>query len=86
MLLDLEREPTIEDEVQICCIVFENLLMKTDISINLELLKYGDKRLYQYNEDDFRIQFRYKLLNIMDTQKHRSPENLSIKKLLFHYL
>ena len=29
--------------------------MKTDISINLELLKYGDKRLYQYNTDDFYI-------------------------------
>ena len=29
--------------------------MKTDISINLELLKYGDKRLYQYNKDDFFI-------------------------------
>ena len=40
------------------------------------LLYYSGRRLYQYNEDDFRIQFKI----IMDTHKHRSQENLSIKK------
>ena len=49
---------------------------------------YSGRQIYQYNDEDFRFQFWFfiKLLNSMDSHKHRSQEKLSIKKLLFDYL
>ena len=49
---------------------------------------YGGRRLYQYNEDDFRfkILINIKLLNSMDTQKHGNKEKLSIRKVPLYLL
>ena len=48
----------------------------------------GGRRLYQYNEDDFRfkILINIKLLNSMDTQKHGNKEKLSIRKVPLYLL
>jgi len=51
------------------------------ISRITSLLYYSGRRLYKYNEDDFRFKyFLVKIFNGMDKHTHRSQERLSIKK------
>ena len=43
--------------------------------------KYSRRRLYQYNEDDFRVQFWFiKPLNSMKAQTNGNKKNLLMKK------
>ena len=56
-----------------------HLTYYTDINLSYNLQWY--RRIYQYNEDDFRYQF-----DVFQAVKHRSQKKLSIKKLLFDYL